>query len=100
MAIVSGMKQEWDLSAGALYLRLADGDVARTESVDEVACGDGRAVVDLGWHWKVLGIEVLTPGQPWPLVAILIRYDDGISNEDAEALLTGYPFPIPVAEVA
>ena len=92
------IRQEFDLQAGALYLRLAEGDLKCTESVDEVPCGDGRANVDLGYHGVVLGIEVLTPGQPWPLLAILVRYD--ISNEDAEELLTGYPFPPPEVSAA
>jgi uncharacterized protein YuzE len=93
------VKQAFDLSAKALYLTLAEGDIKRTESVDEVACGDDRAAVDVGYHGKVIGIEVLTPGEPWPLLAILLRYGDGISDEDAEALLTGYPFPLPAVEM-
>lgn len=93
------MKQEFDLQAGALYLTLAEGDVERTASVDDVPGGDGRAAVDLGPGGKVLGIEVLGPGKPWPLFCILLRYYEDISSEDAEALLVGYPFPPPVVEV-
>lgn len=84
------VKQSFDLAAGALYLRLADGKVARTVEIDS------STNVDLDAAGAVLGIEVLDPGQPWPLLAILLRY--GIVGQDAEALLTGYPFPPPAVE--
>jgi uncharacterized protein YuzE len=81
------VKQAFDLAVGALYLTLADGDVARTVEIDS------DTNVDLDADGQLLGIEVLEPGQTWPLMTILLRY--GIVGQDAEELLRGYPFPSP-----
>lgn len=84
------MTLEWDLTAGALYIRLAPvrpGGVARTrEFGDSVMCdedADGR----------LLGIEVLSPGSDWPVIEVLARYE--VARADTAALLAGYPFPLP-----
>lgn len=78
------MRQAYDASADALYLTLADGDVARTV---EIAEGTN---VDLNAAGALLGIEVLNPNRPWPLAAILRTHK--ISDEDAAMLMTCCPF--------
>lgn len=87
------VSQQWDLTAGLLYLRLAAGDVDRTVEVD------AATNVDLSRAGKVLGIEVLAPGTLWPLARVLRRFPN-ISEEDGQELAAGYPFPVPVTEVA
>lgn len=72
------MKLEYDLNAGALYIRLSDAEVART-----VEAGD-NAAVDLDASGGVAGIEVITVGYSWPLTDILVTYR--ISPQDAAEL--------------
>lgn len=62
------MKLEYDLNAGALYIRLSDAEIART-----VEAGD-NAAVDLDARGGVVGIEVISMGYPWPLPDILATY--------------------------
>jgi uncharacterized protein YuzE len=62
------MKLEYDLNAGALYIRLSDAEIART-----VEAGD-NAAVDLDDTGGVVGIEVITVGYSWPLTDILDTY--------------------------
>jgi uncharacterized protein YuzE len=62
------MKLEYDLNAGALYIRLSDADIARTAEA-----GD-NAAVDLDAHGGVVGIEVISVGYPWPVSDILATY--------------------------
>lgn len=81
-----------DLTVGALYITLTDGEFLCTREVGP------DVMVDLDMHWRVLGIEVLCPGRPWPLAQILARYK--VSDEDREALLTGYPFHPPQVSAA
>jgi len=87
------LSQRWDLSAGALYLRLAEGKVSRTAEISD------DVNVDLDWRGEVVGIEVLAPGTLWPLAAVIRRFPQ-ISDEAFAELAAGYPFPPPVAEVA
>lgn len=82
------VSQQWDLSHGLLYLRLAHGPVARTVEAD------AATNVDLDAAGAVLGIEVLAPGTPWPLERILRGYPQ-ISDDDARELAAGYPFRVP-----
>jgi uncharacterized protein YuzE len=70
------MQLQYDLTVGALYIRLSDAKVART-----VEAGD-NAAVDLDAAGGVVGIEVISAAYPRPLAYILDR------------------FPIPVSEVA
>ncbi|HEY6788848.1 MAG TPA: DUF2283 domain-containing protein [Trebonia sp.] len=62
------MKLEYDLNAGALYIRLSDAEIARS-----VEAGD-NAAVDLDASGDVVGIEVIAVGYPWPLADILAAY--------------------------
>lgn len=75
--------QTYDLSVNALYLKLAEGTVARTREID-----DGT-MVDLDAAGRLLGIEVLAPGTNWPLAAILRQYE--ISEENLAMLMACYP---------
>lgn len=78
------MRQAFDASVDALYLTLADGEVARTVEID-----DGTNV-DLNTDGNVLGVEVLNPGRLWPLAVILREYR--ISDEDAAQLISCCPY--------
>lgn len=78
------MKLAYDAQADALYITMAAGKVARTAVID-----DGTNV-DLDEDGSVHGIEVLTPGRPWPLAEILRRYE--ISDDDAAMLIASCPF--------
>jgi uncharacterized protein YuzE len=62
------LKLEYDLNAGALYIRLSDAEIARTAEA-----GD-NAAVDLDAGGVVVGIEVISVGYPWPLPEILATY--------------------------
>ena len=62
------MKLEYDLNAGALYIRLSDAEIARTAEA-----GD-NAAVDLDARGGVVGIEVVSVGYPWPVDDILAAY--------------------------
>jgi len=77
------VKQAYDAHANALYITLAEGEVARTPQID-----DGT-MVDLDADGGLLGIEVLAPGSPWPLAEILRRYE--VADEDAAMLMACYP---------
>lgn len=77
------MRQSYDATAGALYITLRDGEAARTR---EVAGGTNA---DLDADGRVLGIEILSPGRPWPLQVILREHE--ISDEDAHSLMMAYP---------
>jgi uncharacterized protein YuzE len=72
------MKLEYDLNAGALFIRLGDAEVARTAEA-----GD-NAAVDLDASGGVVGIEVITVGYSWPLTDILDTYS--ITPQDAAEL--------------
>lgn len=62
------MRLEFDLNAGALYIRLSDAEIARTREA-----GD-NAAVDLDAAGGVVGIEVISAAHPWPLAEILANY--------------------------
>jgi uncharacterized protein YuzE len=62
------MQLKYDLTVGALYIKLSDAKIART-----VEAGD-NAAVDLDAAGVVVGIEVISAAYPWPLADILARY--------------------------
>ena len=62
------MQLKYDLTVGALYIKLSDAKIART-----VEAGD-NAAVDLTADGTVVGIEVIAVAYPWPLEDILARY--------------------------
>jgi len=78
------MKLEYDLNAGALYIRLSDAGIART-----VEAGD-NAAIDLDARGTIVGIEVFTVGYSWPLPEILDNYR--VPPQEA-AELRAYFFP-------
>lgn len=60
---------DYDLNADALYVRVCDSaTVTRTDEIDS------GTLVDLDDTGAVVGIEVVSPGRPWPLSEILARY--------------------------
>jgi uncharacterized protein YuzE len=85
------VKLEYDLNAGALYVRLSDAEIARTAEA-----GD-NAAVDLDARGDVVGIEVISVGHPWPVSDILATYS--IPPQDA-AEIRAYFRVIPTAELA
>lgn len=62
------MQLEYDLSVGALYIRLSGQSVARTDEVDD------NTNVDLDTAGQVVGIEVVAIDHPWPIAEILRDY--------------------------
>jgi uncharacterized protein YuzE len=70
------MRLTYDLSVGALYIRLTDQAVARTREIDD------NTAVDLDADGGVIGIEVISIEHRWALTDILRDY------------------PIPAGEVA
>jgi uncharacterized protein YuzE len=62
------MQLEFDLDAGALYIRLMDAEIVRTREA-----GD-NAAVDLDATGGVVGIEVISAAHPWPVADILATY--------------------------
>ncbi|HEX4829585.1 MAG TPA: DUF2283 domain-containing protein [Trebonia sp.] len=62
------MKLEYDLNAGALYIRLTGAAIARTAEA-----GD-NAAVDLDADGGVVGIEVVSVAYPWPVAEVLATY--------------------------
>ena len=78
------MALEYDLDAGALYVRLCDGEVARTRQLDD------NTLIDLDAAGNVLGVEVVAIGYPWALAEVLQM--DGISA-GAKAQMLAYFAP-------
>jgi uncharacterized protein YuzE len=62
------MQLKYDLTVGALYIKLSDASIVRT-----VEAGD-NAAVDLDSAGGVVGIEVISAAFPWPLADILAAY--------------------------
>jgi uncharacterized protein YuzE len=73
------MRLKYDLSVGALYIRLSHYAVARTVEIDDNTNVD---VDDLG---QPVGIEVISVAHPWPLETLIKRF--GISGADEAQLL-------------
>jgi uncharacterized protein YuzE len=74
---------DYDADADALYIRLADGTVARTHEIDTLTMVDEDAA------GKPLGIEVIHPARPWPVTAILAAYE--LTDEDRLYLTQLFP---------
>jgi uncharacterized protein YuzE len=53
------MKYEYDNDAGALYITVTDGIVARTEQLDP------GVLLDVDEHGQVVGIEIIKPDRDW-----------------------------------
>lgn len=62
------MRLKYDLTVGALYIRLSDAVVARTRDIDD------NTFVDLGEAGDVVGIEVVSIAHPWALDTVLRDY--------------------------
>lgn len=63
------MQLKYDLSVGALYIRLMDRAVARTREIND------NTFVDLDDAGGVVGIEVISIAHPWALNDILGEYN-------------------------
>ena len=85
------MQLEYDLNAGALYIRLSDAEIARTQEA-----GD-NAAVDLDAAGGVVGIEVISAAHPWPLADILSSYS--IPAEEEAEIRSYFAPPAVQAEV-
>ena len=77
------ISQHYDLDADALYIELANHQVARTVQVD------AGTLVDLDASGGVVGIEVVHPGRAWPRDQILDQFT--ISEDNARELRTYFP---------
>jgi uncharacterized protein YuzE len=86
--------QSYDLDADALYITLADRDVARTAEMDQ------GTLVDLDTMGAVVGIEVIRPQRAWPVRELISKF--GIDRSTASYLLAyfGNPAQIPAQMVA
>jgi uncharacterized protein YuzE len=84
--------QEYDLDADALYLKLAEGTVARTVEVS------GSVMVDEDAGGRLLGIDVLRPGITWPLLLVLNRWD--LPAGDQAMLMQIWGLPPPSVSIA
>jgi uncharacterized protein YuzE len=80
---------EYDLTVGALYIRLADGKAARTRQLDD------NTAADLDADGNVLGVEVVAIDCPWAIAEVLAL--DGISDGDRRELLAYFAPPRPPA---
>jgi uncharacterized protein YuzE len=77
------MRIEWDAEADALYICVRDGNVARTAELGT------NCHVDVSMSGELIGIEVLSPGAPWPLAEIITTY--GLGEDEAHMLMSAYP---------
>jgi len=88
------MTLEYDKTADALEILLADGIVARTVELDP------GTLVDVDEHGDPLSIEIIHPMRRWPLEEILDRFE--VEEHDAEILSalwnerSRYPFAEPL----
>jgi uncharacterized protein YuzE len=62
------IRLKYDLSAGALYIKVSDQPIARTRDIDD------NTSVDLDVDGVVVGIEVISITHPWALGPILENY--------------------------
>ena len=62
------MRFSYDRDADALDIRIREGDVARTEQIDE------GTLVDLDRRGELLSIEVIRPERKWPIDEITQRF--------------------------
>lgn len=63
------MRLKYDLNVGALYIRLNDQAVARTQDIDD------NTSVDLDGAGNVIGIEIISIAHRWALSDILRDYN-------------------------
>jgi uncharacterized protein YuzE len=81
------MRLKYDLNIGALYIRLTDEPVARTQEIDD------NTLVDLDEIGGVVGIEVVAIESPWALGTVLRDY--GIPDDEAAQLRAYFQMPEP-----
>jgi uncharacterized protein YuzE len=84
------MRVTYDETADAAYIYLLeDGEVARTDTIDE------GTFVDVDAAGTLIGIEILTPARSWALDAIAQRYPMNLADVLAIRALwpDGGPFP-------
>lgn len=73
------MKLTYDETADALYVRLSDAAVSRTEQLEP------GTLVDLDRFGALVGLEVIRPARTW-LEIVLAAHGEGIRGEDQEIL--------------
>ncbi|WP_433351719.1 DUF2283 domain-containing protein [Microtetraspora malaysiensis] len=78
------MRLDYDLDANALYIRVSDDAVSKTENIDD------ETLVDVGANGAVVGIEVIGLGREWPLGQVLSRYP--LAGNDVRQLEALFPF--------
>jgi uncharacterized protein YuzE len=81
------IRLNYDLDAGALYIKLSDRAVHRTRDVDD------NTAVDVADDGSVVGIEVISVTHPWALSSVLASFQ--ITAADA-AQLRAYFLHTPV----
>ena len=86
------MQLEYDLSDGALYIRLSDQGIASSRDVDD------NTNVDLDASGVVVGIEVIDTGLPWPVAEVLRDYE--FPAGEVEQIVSYFPFAAPRISVA
>ena len=67
----------WDTDADALYARLREGVVSRTETIDDLT------LVDYDNQGNALGVEILRPARDWPIDQLA---EFGVNDADREFL--------------
>lgn len=86
---MSMMRYRYDEEADALYIRVREeGIVERTEQIDP------GTLVDVDGAGHLLGIEVIRPGRPWPLEAILDEYP--VDDETRKVLTAQFAASKPI----
>lgn len=86
------MQLEYDLTCGALYIRVSGEEIARTREIDD------NTNVDLDASGTVVGIEVIDIDLPWPLAEVL--RDFGFPAGEVEQIVSYFPFVAPTISVA
>lgn len=86
------MQLEYDLSDGALYIRLSDHEIASSRDVDD------NTNVDLDDRGFVTGIEVIDTGLPWPVAEIIRDFE--LPDGEMEQIRSYFGFAGPTISVA
>lgn len=75
------MRYRYDTDADAIYVTISDEIVTRTETLD-----DPTVLVDFDGSGQPVGLEVIHPRRPWPVLAILEAVGERAADRLLEAL--------------